>query len=222
MPLSLSYAWLRKFHAASNCVMVPTPSVADDLATRGFRNLAIWGRGVDTTRFCPGPSSAFDGLPRPIWLSVGRVSVEKNLDAFLALPLHGSKVVIGEGPARPALERRHPGAIFLGGRGNDALPHYYRAADVFVFPSRTDTFGLVMREAMAGGLPVAAFPVAGPRDVVGGSGAGALDERLAIACHAALDIGREQPRAHALRHGWAAASARFASLLAPRGQAHPA
>lgn len=219
LPVSLGYRWLRRFHAPSACVLVPTPTVRDDLVARGFERTEIWGRGVDTERFCPGPSAVFHDLPRPIWLSVGRVSVEKNLEAFLALPLAGTKVVIGDGPQRRALEARFPQALFLGARENRELPLYYRGADVFVFPSRTDTFGLVLLEAMACGVPVAAFPVPGPIDVVGRSGGGALDEDLGRACERALGIAPEVPRRHALAHSWQEATKRLFSQLAIRSAA---
>jgi glycosyltransferase involved in cell wall biosynthesis len=158
----------------------------------------------------------FHELERPVWLSVGRVAIEKNLEAFLSLPLAGTKVVIGDGPQRRELEARFPQALFLGARANRELPLYYRGADAFVFPSRTDTFGLVMLEAMACGLPVAAYPVPGPIDVIGDSGAGALDEDLAAACLRALQIDPQAPQRHALAHSWQAATQRFVSRLAPR------
>lgn len=216
LPLSIGYRWLRRFHEPSSCVMVPTRAIRRELIERGFRRTAIWGRGVDTERFSPGPSAVFHDLPRPVWLAVGRLSVEKNLEAFLSLDLPGTKVVIGDGPQRRALEARHPDALFLGARANEELPLYYRGADVFVFPSRTDTFGLVLLEAMACGLPVAAYPVAGPLDVVGASGAGVLDEDLGRACQRALGIGSELPRRQAMRHCWRESSLRLASLLAVR------
>jgi len=216
LPLSVGYAWLRRFHAPSSCVMVPTRAVRRELLERGFRRTAIWGRGVDTGRFSPGPSSVFHDLPKPIWLSVGRLSVEKGLEAFLSLSLPGTKVVIGDGPRRRALENRYRDALFLGARANDELPLYYRGAGVFVFSSRTDTFGLVLLEAMACGLPVAAFPVAGPIDVVGQSGAGALDEDLGAACLRALEVDARIPRQLAMRHSWREASQRLASLLVVR------
>ncbi|MGE3865118.1 MAG: glycosyltransferase family 4 protein, partial [Burkholderiaceae bacterium] len=215
IPLSAGYRMLRHFHGPSKCVMVPTPMVQQQLRHYGFERTAIWGRGVDTDLFSPGGSGVFDGLPRPVFLSVGRVAVEKNLDAFLRLRLPGSKVIVGDGPRRALLQRRFPDAVFLGARANRDLPAFYRAADVFVFPSLTDTFGLVLLEAMACGLPVAAHPVAGPLDVVGDSGAGVLNEDLRDACLAALSIGRERPRRHALAHGWAKTSSRFAELLHP-------
>ena len=152
---------------------------------------ATWccGRAASTPAcFIRAPTDL--GLPRPIFLSVGRVAVEKNLEAFLDLDLPGTKVVVGDGPARAALERKYPHAVFLGARQGEELAEAYAAADVFVFPSRTDTFGLVLLEALASGVPVAAFPVTGPRDVIGDAPVGALNEDLRAACLAALTISR--------------------------------
>lgn len=186
MPEAWIWAALRRFHGASSAVMAATPTLADELRQRGFRNVVLWPRGVDVGLFHP---RAIDfGLPRPIFLSVGRVAVEKNLDAFLGLDLPGTKVVVGDGPARAALERSYPDAVFLGARTGEQLAETYAAADVFVFPSRTDTFGLVLLEALASGVPVAAFPVTGPRDVIGDVPVAALDEDLRSACLAALKI----------------------------------
>jgi glycosyltransferase involved in cell wall biosynthesis len=166
--------------------MAATPALADELRQRGFRNVVLWPRGVDPGLFHPRPTDL--RLPRPIFLSVGRVAVEKNLDAFLSLDLPGTKVVVGDGPARATLERAYPDAVFLGARTGEQLAETYAAADVFVFPSRTDTFGLVLLEALASGVPVAAFPVAGPRDVIGHAPVAVLDEDLRSACLAALKI----------------------------------
>ena len=166
--------------------MAPTPTIGADLTRRGFERVRVWSRGVNHALFRPRVERSFD-LPRPIFLSVGRVAVEKNLEALLGLDLPGSTVVVGDGPARAALERRFPHAHFLGARYGEALAETYASADVFVFPSRTDTFGIVLIEAMASGLPVAAFPVPGPIDVVGAE-AGVLDEDLSAACLKALTI----------------------------------
>ncbi|MBN9428016.1 MAG: glycosyltransferase family 1 protein [Burkholderiales bacterium] len=216
VPLAIGYRVLRRFHQPSSCVMVPTRAVQMELQRHGFERTELWGRGVDTELFSPAPSNVFDGLPRPIFLSVGRVAIEKNLDAFLRLPLPGSKVIIGDGPRRALLQRRFPDAIFLGARAHAELPAFYRAADVFVFPSLTDTFGLVLLEAMGCGLPVAAYPVAGPLDVVGDSGAGVLRDDLREACMAALAIDRDHARRHAMSRTWSQATERFAALLHPR------
>ena len=166
IPESWSYAALRRFHAAATVTMVSTPSLMTELSQRGFKNLGMWTRGVDTELFSPERAIDLD-LPRPIFVSVGRVAVEKNLEAFLSLDLPGSKVVIGEGPQEAELRRRFPDAKFLGLLENGKLAAHLAAADVFVFPSRTDTFGVVQLEALACGVPVAAFPVTGPQDVIG-------------------------------------------------------
>ena len=156
--------------------MAATPALAAELRERGFRNVVLWSRGVDTSLFHP---RAIDlCLPAPVFLSVGRVAVEKNLEAFLDLDLPGTKVVVGDGPARAALERKYPDAVFLGARHGEELAEIYAAADIFVFPSKTDTFGLVLLEALASGLPVAAFPVTGPRDVIGTAPVGVLSDDL--------------------------------------------
>jgi glycosyltransferase involved in cell wall biosynthesis len=209
VPAGLSYWVLRRFHGAARVTMASTGSLIAELRGHGFRRLGLWTRGVDTDLFAPARATVLD-LPRPIFLNVGRVAVEKNLDAFLALDLPGSKVVIGDGPALPALRARHPGAHFLGAMRGDVLAAHMAAADVFVFPSLTDTYGVVQLEALACGVPVAAFPVTGPRDVLGGSGVGALDEDLRRACLAALDIPRDACRAFALRHSWERSVRQFA------------
>ena len=215
VPLSLSYALMRRFHAPSRGVMVATDTVRGELAARGFDNLRRWSRGVDAEIYDPALRGELDGLKRPIFLSVGRVAVEKNFEAFLKLDLPGSKVVVGDGPMLETLRRRHPEAHFLGKREGRELARLYASADVFVFPSRTDTFGLVLLEALASGLPVAAFPVPGPLDVIGGSGAGVLGEDLGRAALAALDIPREHCRTHALRYTWTASADQFVENLWP-------
>jgi len=215
VPPSWSYALMRRFHAPSKGVMVATDAVRRELAQRGFSNLKRWSRGVDASLYDPGLRGDLAGLPRPIFLTVGRIAVEKNFSAFLALDLPGSKVVIGEGPKLEELKRRHPEAHFLGKHEGRDLARLYASADVFVFPSRTDTFGLVLLEAMASGLPVAAYPVTGPIDVIGDSGAGILDEDLRRAALAALEIPRERARAHALRYTWTASADQFVENLWP-------
>jgi glycosyltransferase involved in cell wall biosynthesis len=189
--------------------MVATASLERDLAQRGFRHLMRWSRGVDAELFRPRSDQSALDFPRPICLYVGRVAPEKNLEAFLSLDLPGSKVVVGEGPALAALKSRFENAHFLGFREGEPLAEVYAAADVFVFPSRTDTFGIVLLEALASGLPVAAYPVAGPADVIGEAGVGVLDGDLRIATLAALQIPREQCRAFALSHGWQASARQF-------------
>ena len=208
IPESFTYAVLRRFHNAGAGVMVSTQSLASELSSRGFQRLMHWSRGVDHSQFSPSKAVAFD-LPRPIFLYAGRLAPEKNVEAFLELDLPGSKVVVGDGPSRRVLQTRFPQAHFIGTLGSEALAARYASADVFVFPSRTDTFGMVLIEAMACGLPVAALPVAGPRDVIGESGAGVLDFDLQAACLSALDIPRERARAHALTFTWAKSAQQF-------------
>lgn len=209
LPIPESWIWaaLRAFHRPSEAVMAATPGLASELRTRGFRDVVLWPRGVDARQFHP---RAVDlGLPRPVFLSVGRVAVEKNLEAFLELDLPGTKVIIGDGPARAELALKYPQAVFLGTRQGEALAEAYAAADVFVFPSKTDTFGLVLLEALASGIPVAAFPVAGPRDVIGAAPVGALDEDLRIACLSALHISPQACLEFAARHSWEASARAF-------------
>jgi len=197
----LTWAYLRRFHSAGKAVLAATPTLVTELETRGFKNVKLWPRGVDAELFRPREGATLN-LPRPIFLTVGRVAVEKNLEAFLKLDLPGSKVVVGDGPMRAALQRAHPEAIFLGPRQGEALAETYAAADVFVFPSRTDTFGLVLLEALASGVPVAAFPAPAPRDVLGSAPVGVLDEDLRAACLGALEISRDDCRAFALTMTW--------------------
>ena len=209
LPVPESWIWaaLRRFHGASQAVMAATPALAGELRARGFRNVVLWPRGVDTGLFHP--RAADLGLPRPIFLCVGRVAVEKNLEAFLELDLPGTKVVVGDGPARAALARKYPKAVFPGARQGEELAKIYAAADVFVFPSKTDTFGLVLLEALASGLPVAAFPVTGPRDVIGAAPVGALNDDLRAACLSAMTISPQACREFAARHSWEASARAF-------------
>ena len=212
IPQALSYAVLRRFHAAAAATMVSTPSLLAELKQRKFANLVMWTRGVDTDLFRP--ERAIDlGLPRPIFLTAGRVAVEKNLEAFLKLDLPGSKVVVGDGPQEPELRRRFPRATFLGLQAGTALAGAIAAADVFVFPSKTDTFGLVQLEALACGVPVAAFPVTGPRDVIADHPVGVLSEDLRAACLGALHVSREACRAFALNHSWENSARQFISHM---------
>lgn len=213
LPLSWSYAALRRFHAPSQGVMVATETVRRELAARGFDRLVPWTRGVDTRLFRPECAPAVE-LPRPVFLYVGRVAVEKNLPAFLDLDLPGSKLVVGDGPSLPAMKRRYPGVHFAGAQSGEALVRHYAASDVMVLPSRTETFGLVLLEALACGVPVAAFPSAGPTDVIGDSGAGIIDEDLRGAALAALDIPRGRCLAHARRFSWQTSIDQFIGHLA--------
>ena len=214
VPVGWGWAVLRRFHGAAERVLVATPSLAEELQGRGFTNVAPWTRGVDVETFRPEPDAGL-GLPRPVHLYVGRVAVEKNLEAFLSLDLPGSKVVVGDGPARESLEARHPEAHFLGPRFGADLAHTYASADVFVFPSLTDTFGLVVLEALASGVPVAAFPVTGPKDIIGDAPVGALDDDLGAACTRALRMPREQCRVHALKYTWPTVTEMFRDALTP-------
>jgi glycosyltransferase involved in cell wall biosynthesis len=209
LPIPESWIWaaLRAFHRPSQAVMAATPALATELRIRGFRNVVLWPRGVDAALFHPRTNDL--GRPRPVFLCVGRVAVEKNLEAFLDLDLPGTKVIVGDGPARPALARKYPEAVFLGARQGEALAGVYAAADVFVFPSKTDTFGLVLLEALASGVPVAAFPVTGPRDVIGGAPVGVLNDDLRIACLSALQISPQACLEFAAKHTWEASARAF-------------
>ncbi len=219
VPESLIWRALRRFHGRSRAVMAATPALACELRQRGFANVALWPRGVDTCLFHP---RAVDlCLPAPVFLCVGRVAVEKNLEAFLDLDLPGTKVIVGDGPARAALEEAYPQAIFLGERHGEALAEIYAAADVFVFPSRTDTFGLVLLEALASGLPVAAFPVKGPRDVIGDAAVGVLDADLRSASLSALDISRQACVEFAANHTWEASARAFIDGIRAAGAVLP-
>jgi len=215
VPESWVWATLRWFHGASQAVMAATPALASELRARGFRNVVLWPRGVDTTLFHPREVDLC--LREPVFLCVGRVAVEKNLEAFLDLDLPGAKVIVGDGPARTALEASYPDAVFLGALQGEALAAVYASADVFVFPSRTDTFGLVLLEALASGLPVAAFPVTGPRDVIGAAPVAVLSEDLRAACLSALEISPRACVEFAARHTWEASARAFIDNMAQIG-----
>ncbi len=214
LPLSIGYAAVRRFHRPSRSVMVATKSVQADLANRGFENLATWTRGVDTALFKP-QAKGFIQDERPILLYVGRVAVEKNIAAFLESDVSGSKYVVGDGPQLDELRKRHPDVRFVGAKFGAELARYYAAADVFVFPSRTDTFGNVILEALAAGVPVAAYPVPGPLDIIDGHPIGVLDEDLAAATRAALQISPAACRAFAQTMSWRASAEQFFANLAP-------
>lgn len=201
VPVDWTYAWLRRLHNAGAGIMVTNESLKAELQAKGFGKMMIWSRGVDCERYRPMDRKALD-LPGPIFLYVGRVAVEKNIEAFLSLDLPGTKVVTGVGPQLESLKSRFPEVVFTGLKTGDDLVSVYSSADVFVFPSKTDTFGIVLLEALACGVPVAAFPVTGPRDVVGGSGCGVLSDDLRAAALAAVDIPRDKCRAFALAHSW--------------------
>jgi glycosyltransferase involved in cell wall biosynthesis len=219
VPESLVWRALRRFHGPSQAVMAATPALVNELRTRGFHDVVLWPRGVDTSLFHP---RAVDlRLPAPVFLCVGRLAVEKNLEAFLDLDLPGTKVIVGDGPARAALEQSYPQAVFLGALQGEALAEVYSGADVFVFPSKTDTFGLVLLEALASGLPVAAFPVTGPRDVIGEAPVAVLSEDLRAACLAALNIPPAACAEFAAKHTWEASARAFIENMADIHAAGP-
>lgn len=214
IPLSLGYRFMKWFHGRSRRILVTTPSMRQDLARYGFERMAVWGRGVDTRLFRPNGKTASDPA-NPKFLYVGRVAVEKNIEVFLGLDLPGEKVVVGDGPSRRMLEKQYPEARFTGYKYGAELAEYFGSADVFVFPSRTDTFGLVMLEAMACGTPVAAFPVPGPIDVVTPGVTGILDNDLQHAALRALELSRDACRAFALSRSWRACAQTMLDNLAP-------
>ena len=216
IPTRPIYAWMRRFHGAGKGIMVATESLRTELQRRGFRNIRPWTRGVDLDLFKPEPREDW-GLPRPVFLYVGRVAVEKNIEAFLDLDLPGSKVVVGGGPQLEPLRRSYPGAKFVGPRYGEALARSYAGADVFVFPSLTDTFGLVILEALACGTPVAAHPVTGPMDVMADAKGtiGVMNADLRTAALEALRADRAACRAHAERYSWRACAEIFLSHLVP-------
>ncbi len=223
IPLSAGYWYMRSFHNAGGRLMVTTPSMRDFLAKRGFQNITPWARGVDTEMFTPtlrsvdseGRGGVYDGLQRPIFLNVGRIAVEKNLETFLGLDLPGTTVVVGDGPQRAELENAYPNAVFLGPKFGAELATCFADADVFVFPSLTDTFGLVILESMACGTPVAAFPAPGPRDIIPGSHAGDVSEDLRASALACLALDRGVTRAYAETFSWRACAEEFVRNLRP-------
>ena len=220
VPVTWSYRFLRWFHGAAAHCLVGTPHLKTLLEQRGFRNVALWPKGVDTELFNPARRGA---LPYggPVFLYVGRVAVEKNIEAFLGLELPGSKVVVGGGPSLESLKQSYPEAHFLGPKQGEELARLFASADVFVFPSRTDTFGLVLLEALASGTPVAAFPVTGPIDVIGTAPVGVLDEDLQRAALAALETSRDECRSYAEQFSWAASAEQFLKYLPFRGDKGP-
>ena len=217
MPLAWTYAWMRRFHAPAANVVVATSTMRETLAARGFERLFECPLGVDLELFRPS-GERFTGFPRPVFTYVGRVAPEKNLAEFLALDLPGTKLVVGDGPARAKLERRFPAARFVGYKTGAELASFYQRSDVFVFPSRTETFGLVMLEAMACGVPVAAFPVRGPLDVVRDPSTGILDSDLRAAALKALELERGRGREYAEQFPWDRTCERFVAHLVPAAQ----
>jgi glycosyltransferase involved in cell wall biosynthesis len=216
IPKAWTYAILRRFHCRSSAIMVATETVRRELAENGFERLALWTRGVDIALFRPGCTRAVD-LPRPVFLCVSRIAAEKDLPVFLDLDLPGSKLVVGDGYLLAEMKRRYPNVHFAGCQQGEALVRHYASADAFVLPSRTETFGLVLLEALACGVPVAALPVPGPLDVISDSGAGALQWDLRAAAMAALEISRELCRSHAERFSWQASVEQFLSHVVPVG-----
>lgn len=214
VPINWSYAYLRRYHSRADRTMIATRSMQRMLQERGFKNLEIWARGVDSTLFRPGLKSYLSG-PRPISMYMGRVAVEKNIEAFLNLDLPGSKYVVGDGPDLEQLRRRYQNVTFTGQKTGQELTAHIAAADVFVFPSLTDTFGLVLLEAMACGVPVAAYPVTGPIDVVQQGKTGMLDQDLRQAVLGALKLDPDDCVAYARQHSWRNWTERFVSLLEP-------
>ncbi len=216
VPIEWGYAFLRDFHKYGETMMVATPGLIAELEERGFSNMKLWSRGVDTSVFKPTPSDVMADLPKPIFTYVGRIAVEKTLEDFLDLDLPGSKVIVGAGPQEEELKAKYPEAHFLGKHFGEDLVKYYSASDVFVFPSRTDTFGLVNVEALACGVPIAAFPVRGPLEIMEDApeGAGCLDEDLKKACLTALERrNADECRAHSMNFSWDAGARQFISNL---------
>ncbi|MDP3551541.1 MAG: glycosyltransferase family 1 protein [Novosphingobium sp.] len=225
--LSADHFWplMRRFHGSSRAVLVSTPTLGAELAVQGIHHTRLWTRGIDRQLFRPGhePLAALADLPRPIMLNVGRVAIEKNLTAFLDADVAGTKVVVGNGPDMARLKVAYPDAVFLGALHGEDLASAYASADVFVFPSKTDTFGLVMIEALACGLPVAGFPVPGPLDVIGTRGygpaddlpmqIGALDNDLALAINKALRCDRIGAAVQGARYNWDRATDEFLAAV---------
>ena len=212
LPIGVSYAAIRWFHRPAKVTMVATETLRKELTGRGFTGLGLWGRGVDTNQFHPGPKDLLKG-PGPSMLYVGRVAVEKNVEAFLSLDLPGTMHVVGDGPQVDRLKRDYPKVVFHGAKYGDDLAAYYAAADVFVFPSLTDTFGNVLLEALACGVPVAAFPVPGPIDVIDDPAVGALDPDLGKAIEKALPLSSDACRRFAEAHSWRESANQFMDNL---------
>ncbi len=216
VPLRWTYAYFRRFHSSAKHCLVSSKTVANRLRERGFKNTVDWSLGVDLDVFNPSfrdEKSPKFNLPKPIYLFVGRIAVEKNIEAFLSLELDGTKLVVGSGPQLEEFKIKYPDVIFVGNKSGEELSTYYASADCFVFPSRTDTFGLVLLEAMASGLPVAAYPVQGPLDVIADSGAGVMDEDLQKAAQEAVKISRKKCREYASKFTWEASADIFLKHL---------
>jgi glycosyltransferase involved in cell wall biosynthesis len=207
LPAAWTWAVMRRFHNASSGIMVATKSLSSELQARGFMRLQPWTRGVDTDVFKPRPVRRFGTAP--VFLYVGRVAIEKNIEAFLKLSLPGRKVVVGTGPLLDTLRARYPDVLFTGRLDGEALAESYASSDVFVFPSRTDTFGIVLLEAMAAGVPIAAYPVTGPLDTISNGQTGILDDDLGLAAIRALALDRERVRHGAEHCGWDTCARQF-------------
>lgn len=214
VPLSVTYTYLRWFHERSTRVMVSTESLQNELSRKGFKHLALWSRGVDSDLFRP-RDKGFIRDQRPIFMYTGRVAIEKNVEDFLKLDLPGTRYIIGDGPQRLELEQKYPAARFLGYQTGETLARYLAAADVMVFPSRNDTFGLVILEALACGVPVAAYPVQGPKDVLQDARAGILHNDLREAAFKALSLNPHDCRRYALQYSWDNCARQFVSHLTP-------
>ena len=215
VPESWTFRWLRWFHSQGDGVLVAAPSMRRELASRGFRNVRAWSRGVDTELFRPYGEDIFTGLERPVWLYVGRVAEEKNVDDFLCMGIRGTKVVVGDGPALARLRRKYPEAVFMGEKHGEELARHYSSSDVFVFPSKTDTFGLVMLEALACGTPVAAYPVTGPVDVITSNEVGVLHTDLEMAAETAMSLSNDDCREYALGYTWESCARTLACHMVP-------
>lgn len=219
LPAAWMYSAVRWFHSASQCVLTTTPTMERELRDHGFENLQVWSRGVDTELFRPRPRHDLAiQTDQKVALYVGRVAVEKNLEDFLSLPFSGVKYVVGDGPQLPELKEKYPDVHFVGARFGVDLARYYASADVFVFPSRTDTFGLVLLEALACGVPVAAYPVPGPLDVIGTAPVGCLHNNLSVAVEEALKISRTACRDHAMGFSWSVCTQQFLRNLCKTDQ----
>ncbi len=216
LPLAWTYKFLLWFHGRASTIMVATRSLKEELTQYGFANIKNWSRGVDLNFFFPRDDKSWFPFERPIWLYVGRIAIEKNVKSFLDLSLEGTKVLVGDGPQRRQLQNEYPKARFVGPKHGEELSQHYAASDVLIFPSRTDTFGLVIIEALASGVPVAAYPVQGPADIIDTAPVGILDEDLEAAARRALrEINPELCRSHALHYSWRASAQQFLSNVVP-------
>lgn len=213
-PMMISEAYLRWFHSESARVMVATVSLEQEMRQKGYQRLARWSRGVDTTLFHP-RNKDFIQDPRPIFMFTGRVAIEKNIEAFLKLDLSGTKYVIGDGPHKELLTKKYPAVRFTGYQQGESLARFMAAADVFVFPSLTDTFGVVLLEALASGVPVAAFPAQSPKDIVTDARVGILSENLQHAALVALSLDSQTCRNYALEYTWEKCTQQFVDNLVP-------